>query len=67
MYKIRGFKVAFCLETIEELRVENLHTLASETRAAVAVGTYDFLPCPPSVFSRTETRYDRFMASVGYL
>ena len=66
MYKVKEFRVAFCLETLEESRVANLHKLISETRAAVRAGTYDFLSCPPSVFSRTVTRYDRFMASVGY-
>lgn len=66
MYIIRQFRAAFCLETLEELRVEGLRALVSKTRAAVEGGTYDFLPCPPSVFSRTQTRYNRLMASEGY-
>jgi hypothetical protein len=66
MYRVREFRAAFCLETLEELRAENFHMLMSGTRAAVTEGTYHFLPCPPSVFSRTEARYDRFMASVAY-
>ena len=36
-----------------------LRQLTLETKKAVALGRYDFLPCPPLVFSRTETRYDR--------
>ena len=59
MYEIKEFRVAFCLETLEELRVLNLHQLTWETKAAVARGVYDFLLPPPLVFSRTVTRYGR--------
>ena len=59
MHEIKGFRVAFCLETLEELGEQNLHQLTLETRASAAAGAYDFLPCPPLVFSRTVTRYDR--------
>ena len=45
------FRVAFGSETLEEGRVRNLHTLMLEMRAAVAAGAYNFLPCPPLVFS----------------
>lgn len=65
MYEIREFRVVFCLEALEELRAPNLHHLTLETEAAVAAGIYDFLPCPPIVFSRTVTRYDRFKSAVG--
>lgn len=65
MYDIKGFRVAFCLEALETSRAPNLHYLALRTRAAAAAGTYDFLPCPPLVFSRTVTRYDRFKSSAG--
>ena len=57
--------MAFCLEALEELRGPSLHRLTLETRAAIAAGTYDFLPYPPSVFSRTVTRYDRFGSLAG--
>ena len=66
MYKIKEFRVAFCLETPEESRIANLHKLTSETRTAVRAGTYDFLPCPPSVFSRTTPRRDHFGPLIGY-
>ena len=62
MYDVREFKLAFCLEGLEGWRVLYTDRLASNTRAAVAAGTYDFLPCPPSVFSRTVMRYDRSSA-----
>lgn len=64
MYKVKGFRVGFCLKTLDELRVPSLHQLTLDTRAAVVRGTYDFLPFPPSVFSRTVTRYDRFELKV---
>jgi hypothetical protein len=67
MYEIKEFKVAFCLETLEELRVQNLHHLTLEVKAAVAGGTFDFLPCSPLVFSRTVTCYDRFMSSTWHM
>ena len=56
MYEIKDFRVAFCLEALEP-KIPNLHELTLETKAAVRAGTYDFLPCPPSVFSRTATMY----------
>ena len=64
MYEIKEFKVAFCLEAPEELRTSKSHCLALEIRDAVVAGAYDFLPCPPVVFSRTVTRYDCSMSSV---
>jgi hypothetical protein len=57
MYEIKEFEVAFCLETLEDLMVPNLHYL----RTAAAWGTLGFLPRPPLVFSRTVTWYDRFL------
>lgn len=57
MYKIKRFRVAFCLETQEELRAQGLHQLSVGTGATVAGGAYDFLPSPPLVFSRRGTRY----------
>ena len=59
MYKIKRFRVAFCLETLEELRAQSLHRLTVDTGAAAAGGAYGFLPSPPLVFSRTGTRYGR--------
>lgn len=59
MYKVKKFRVSFCVETLEELRVWNLRRLTSDTRKAVARGAYDFLPSPPFVYSRTVTRYGR--------
>jgi len=59
MYEIKEFRVDFCLETLEELRAQNVHQLTLEARVSAAGGAYDFLPCPPLVFSRTVTRYDR--------
>jgi len=59
LHGIKDFGVAFCLETLEELRVLHLHRLTLETREAAAGGAFDFLPHPPLVFSRTVTRYDR--------
>ena len=64
IYEIKKFRLAFCLEALEELRAPSLHHLTLRTRAAAAAGTYDFLPCPPSVFSRMVTKYDRFKSSV---
>ena len=53
LYRTKEFRVAFCLETLEELRAESLRKLTLDTGAAVRAGLYDFLPCPPLVFSRT--------------
>jgi len=58
LYGIKDFGVAFCLETLEELRVLHLHRLTLEIREAAAGGAFGFLPHPPLVFSRTVTRYD---------
>lgn len=65
MYEIKRFKVAFCLEALEESRAEKLHHLTLRTKEAAVAGTWDFLSCPPLVFSRTATRYDRFKTSIG--
>jgi hypothetical protein len=50
IYKIREFRVAFCLETAERLGVSSLRIMKSTMQAEVAKGSYDFLPCPPLVF-----------------
>lgn len=63
MYHVKKFRVAFCLETLEKFMAPDLHELTLETERVAALGTYDFLPCPPFVFARTKTRYDR--PSVG--
>ena len=65
MYEIREFRVVFRLETLEESRVKSLHALTLATGAAVAAGLYNFLLDPPSVFSCTETEYDRFVVMMG--
>jgi hypothetical protein len=59
VHKVKEFRVAFCLEALEESREAGLSTLTLETEAAVAAGLYFFLPCPPSVFSRTVVGCDR--------
>jgi len=61
LYKIRDFRAVFCLETLEELRLPNLQRLTSEARVAAAEGAFDFLPCPPLIFSREVTRYHHSM------
>ena len=68
MYEIKEFRVSFCLETVEQSRVLDLHLLTQRTKAAVEEGAYDFLPCPPLVFSRAVVGYqcDRFATPVGY-
>ena len=58
MYEIKKFRVAFCLE-LAERRMPYAHRLTLEVEEGVAAGIYDFLPCPPSVFFRTMTRYSR--------
>lgn len=58
MYKIRKFRVAFCLETIERLEALNLRLLMSEVEVGAFKDSLNFLPCPPSVFSRTQAKYD---------
>jgi len=57
MYEIKRFRLAFCLEAPEELRVRHFPELASRMEAEAVRGTFDFLPCPPSFFSRTVTGY----------
>jgi hypothetical protein len=54
MYELKDFRVAFCLETTSG--EPNLHELTFEMERMIARGSYHFLPCPPLVFSRTETR-----------
>jgi hypothetical protein len=53
MYEIREFRVAFCLETTERFGVLNSQDLESAMQVEVAKSSYDFLPHPPLVFSRT--------------
>ena len=50
-YEIKEFRVNFCLMTLGDPMVENLRRLTLETERAAAAGLYDFLPCPPLVFS----------------
>ena len=64
LYGVKRFQVAFCLETLEKFMAHNLHQLTLETKRAAAVGTYDFLPSPPLVFSRTATMYDRYPSGI---
>jgi len=59
MYKIRKFRVAFCLETIERFEAYSSRLLMSEIEGGAFKGSLDFLPCPPSVFSRTQAKSDR--------
>lgn len=58
LYGVKEFRVAFCLEIVEELRVKDQRTLTLEMRNAVRTGLYDFLPSPPLVFSRHIAEYD---------
>ena len=55
MYKIRRFRLVFCLETPGALRVSDLQALTVATRREVTRGSYDFLPWPPLVCSRVTT------------
>lgn len=57
MYDVKTFRVTFCLETLEGFTSPNLHQLTLETKRAAELGAYNFLPCPPFVFARTETKY----------
>jgi hypothetical protein len=59
LYKIKEFRVVFCLQVSEESRALLLQRLTLGTRKAVAEGTYDFLPCPPLVCSRPVSSFDR--------
>ena len=65
MYDIKGFRLAFCLEASEESRVQHFPQLVSKVEAEAARGTFDFLSCPPAVFSRTVTSYDCSASSEG--
>lgn len=58
MYEIKPFRVAFCLETMDEVLNSKLRALRSATRAEVARGSFDFLPHPPVVFSRPLAKRD---------
>lgn len=51
-------RLAFCLETEEEIRAEKLRALTLATQEDVVNGFYDFLPCPPVVFSRTLAQHN---------
>ena len=63
LYEIKEFRVAFCLETLDGLRAQGLRQLQRNTNGVVKGGIFDFLPCPPLVFSRTVTGYDRSVSS----
>ena len=65
MHGIKEFRVAFCLETSDGWMVPNPRRLTLATRAAVGKVFFEFLVCPPSVFSRTVTSYDCFMTFDG--
>ena len=58
IYRIREFRLVFCLETMERSRVVDLQAFEIATRAEMAKGSYDFLPCPPVIFFRALTKYD---------
>jgi len=51
IYKIRKFRLAFYLETTEQIRVANFRALRVATHREVEKGSYNFLPSPPVVFS----------------
>ena len=59
IHGVKGFRLAYCLEAPEELRVLHFPQLASKIEVEAVRGTFDFLPCSPLVFSRTVTGYDR--------
>lgn len=63
MHDIKKFRVAFCLETLGGFMAPSLRELTLETKRTTALGTYDFLPCPPVVFARTGAMHDH--PSVG--
>jgi hypothetical protein len=58
LYGIKECQVVFCLDALDESREALLHLLALKTERAVAAGLYDFLSCPPLVFSRRMTKDD---------
>lgn len=63
MYKIKQFRVKFCLEASEESMAQSLERLAADTWKATAQGIYDFLPFPPVVCSRPLSSFDCFCQS----
>ena len=60
VYEVEEFHLGFYLGTMEEIRDANFQAQGIQTKAEVTKGYYDFLPCPPVVFSRT-------LATYGYL
>lgn len=64
MYNVKQFRVRFCLQAPERSRADFLPRLASYTRAEIAEGTYDFLPCPPLIFSRPVSNFDHLYQNV---
>lgn len=63
LYRIREFGVVLCAKAPEAKR--ELCQVILEQDKTAEEGTFDFLPRPPLVFSRTETLYDRSMSSTG--
>ena len=61
IYEIREFRLAFCLETMEQTRVVDLRALRLVTQSKVEKGFYDFLTQPPVIFSRTFPSYDLYV------
>ena len=43
MCETKKFRVVFCFEAVEALRVSNMRSLTMSTRWAVASGSFDFL------------------------
>ena len=59
LYRTKRFKVAFCLEVSSWVEVEEgQHRLTLEMETAVGIGLYNFLPCPPLIFSRVVVYHD---------
>ena len=58
VYKVKEFRLAFCLEAAERTRAVYLRSLRLATQLEVDTGFYNFLPHPPVVFSRTLAKYN---------
>ena len=57
LYRTKEFKVAFCLEVSNRTGLEDKDRLILGMEKIVGTGLYDFLPCPPLIFSRSVVSY----------
>ena len=61
MYEIKKFRLIFCLEMLDASRVSNPRDMIMAVQGELAEGSFDFLPCPPLVLSRTVTQDDLYI------